>query len=143
MTRREMRINEIMDEMKIEKDVAEQLFMDELEELYPDVDDMEVRELVYETKPEKDGPGLVIEFPETVVKVERGEITKSNVQAVSDYLIELPLNAAESKNLVDLLVEMLTGAEKEQFLNGFTMACQAVKNGELPELLEKEMNFQE
>lgn len=52
MKRREMRINEIMDEMRIEEDVAEQLFMDELEELYPDSEEAEIREVLYETEPE-------------------------------------------------------------------------------------------
>ena len=98
MTRREMRINEIMDEMRIDKDVAEMFFEDELEELYPDISDRDARKLVYETEPEKEGPGLVIGFPEAAVKVERGEITKGNVQAVSDYLIGLPLNTEESNH---------------------------------------------
>lgn len=52
MARKEMRINEIMDEMRIEEDVAEQLFMDELEELYPDAEGAEIREVLYETEPE-------------------------------------------------------------------------------------------
>lgn len=50
MTAKEIRINEIMDKQKVEYDVAEQLFFDELECLYPDTDpkDLDIMEQLYE-----------------------------------------------------------------------------------------------
>ena len=47
MKKREQRIFEIMDEKGVDWDVAEQLFLDELEEAYPD-SDRDVRETLYE-----------------------------------------------------------------------------------------------
>lgn len=51
MTMKELRINEIMEEQGVAQDVAEQLFLDELEEEYPDVNpnDTDVLEMLYET----------------------------------------------------------------------------------------------
>lgn len=50
MTAKEIRINEIMDEQKVVHDVAEQLFLDELENLYPDIEakDSDIMEQLYE-----------------------------------------------------------------------------------------------
>lgn len=50
MTAKEIRINEIMDEQKVDHDVAEQLFLDELENLYPDMEvkDLDIMEQLYE-----------------------------------------------------------------------------------------------
>lgn len=47
MKKTEQRIFEIMDEEGVDRDVAEQLFLDELEEAYPD-SDRDVRETLYE-----------------------------------------------------------------------------------------------
>lgn len=47
MKKREQRIFEIMDEQGIDRDVAEQLFLDELEETYPDSGG-DVQETLYE-----------------------------------------------------------------------------------------------
>lgn len=48
MERKEFRILEIMDEYGADYDVAEWLFEDELEELYPDVPEPDIREALYE-----------------------------------------------------------------------------------------------
>lgn len=47
MKKRAQRIFEIMDEQGVDRDVAEQLFLDELEEVYPD-SDKDARETLYE-----------------------------------------------------------------------------------------------
>lgn len=48
MSRKEYRIMELMNEYGVEYDVAEWLFKDELEELYPDVPEPDIREKLYE-----------------------------------------------------------------------------------------------
>lgn len=65
-TRKELRIDEIMEneemmgDMDITKDfhdmeaVAELFFYDELEKMYPNVSDQDVREMLFETEPEED-----------------------------------------------------------------------------------------
>lgn len=75
MTRKEMRINEIMENEEmmgsrdITKDfnnreaVAEQFFNDELEEMYPDETEQDIREMLFETEPEEEPPGKSL-FPE-------------------------------------------------------------------------------
>lgn len=52
MKKREQRIFEIMDEQGVDRDVAEQLFLDELEEAYPD-SDRDAQETLYELDNEK------------------------------------------------------------------------------------------
>jgi len=47
MNKREQRIFEITDEQGVDRDVAEQLFLDELEETYPD-SDRDTQETLYE-----------------------------------------------------------------------------------------------
>lgn len=50
MTRKELRIMEIMAGMNVDQDTAEQLFMDELETMFPNLPegDFDTRETLYE-----------------------------------------------------------------------------------------------
>ncbi len=49
MTRKESKIMDIMTELNVDHDVAEQLFLDELEERYSDLtEDLEVMETLFE-----------------------------------------------------------------------------------------------
>jgi hypothetical protein len=57
VTRKELRINEIIEGLTATEDedikgaVAEIFFIEELEKEYPDIEDPEVREMLYETEP--------------------------------------------------------------------------------------------
>ncbi len=50
MMRKELRIVKIMKELNVDRDVAERLFLDELEEMFPDLPegDFDTRETLYE-----------------------------------------------------------------------------------------------
>lgn len=50
MTRKELRIEEIMEQGKVCRDAAETLFDLELEDKYQDIPDQDAREAVFETE---------------------------------------------------------------------------------------------
>ena len=55
MSKKELRINEIMSQQKVDEDVAELLFQDELSKMFPECDpeDTDTLEMMFETISEK------------------------------------------------------------------------------------------
>lgn len=79
MTRKEMRIMEIMEEQEVSMDVAEQLFYDELEERFSEceTDNLDVLEMMYETEERK---------RRKVIHMNNGSL--ADIEALEGYTIE-------------------------------------------------------
>lgn len=100
MPAREERISKIMEEQEVDRDVAESLFQDELEAKYPETDDLDVREAMYEADAEED---------------------KSFVAETKAPRLDDEVNGQQADNTVGLVFTPRYEAEDLQSLIGFAV----------------------
>lgn len=69
------------------------------------------------------------EQEDEAIVIQHGLRTLESVQAVSDYLKDLPLSAEQNEKIVELMKDMLLVAEHETFMQGFVCCMKAIQDG--------------